>query len=110
MTLNGNNAGGIEYDPDLSSYATHGGSASAIAGTQLVADNHVNGAGNYLEGVKVDIDKNQALVRQLTQLGLPLQSVPTVAAFGDSVTLSLSLIVTLTVLSIKVTMAMPIPA
>ena len=60
VTLNGNNAGGIEYDPDLSSYATHGGSASAIAGTQLVADNHVNGAGNYLEGVKVDIDNLNA--------------------------------------------------
>ena len=31
--------------------------------------------------VKIDIDKNQALVRQLAQLGLPMQSVPTVAAF-----------------------------
>jgi putative thioredoxin len=31
--------------------------------------------------VKIDIDKNRALVQQLTQLGLPLQSVPTVAAF-----------------------------
>jgi putative thioredoxin len=31
--------------------------------------------------VKIDIDKNQNLVRQLAQLGLPLQSVPTVAAF-----------------------------
>ena len=31
--------------------------------------------------VKIDIDKNRSLVAQLTQLGLPLQSVPTVAAF-----------------------------
>jgi putative thioredoxin len=31
--------------------------------------------------VKIDIDKNQGLVRQLAQLGVPLQSVPTVVAF-----------------------------
>ena len=31
--------------------------------------------------VKVDIDKNRGLVQQLMQFGLPLQSVPTVAAF-----------------------------
>lgn len=31
--------------------------------------------------VKIDIDKNRALVQQLSSLGLPLQSVPTVAAF-----------------------------
>ena len=31
--------------------------------------------------VKIDIDQNQGLVRQLAQLGLPMQSVPTVAAF-----------------------------
>src|SRR5580698_11385111 len=31
--------------------------------------------------VKIDIDKNQGLVRQLAQLGVPLQSVPTVDAF-----------------------------
>ena len=30
---------------------------------------------------KLDIDKNQALVRQLAQSGIPLQSVPTVVAF-----------------------------
>jgi putative thioredoxin len=41
----------------------------------------VRAAGGRLRLVKIDIDKNQALVRQLTQLGLPLQSVPTVAAF-----------------------------
>ncbi len=31
--------------------------------------------------VKLDIDKNRALVEQLARMGLPLQSVPTVAAF-----------------------------
>ncbi|MDD2877683.1 MAG: tetratricopeptide repeat protein [Acidiphilium sp.] len=31
--------------------------------------------------VKIDVDKNRALVQQLAGLGLPLQSVPTVAAF-----------------------------
>jgi putative thioredoxin len=31
--------------------------------------------------VKIDIDANAALVQQLAQLGLPMQSVPTVAAF-----------------------------
>ncbi len=38
-------------------------------------------AGGRLKLVKIDIDKNKALIAQLTQLGLPLQSVPTVAAF-----------------------------
>jgi putative thioredoxin len=41
----------------------------------------VRAAGGRVRLVKIDIDKNQALVQQLTQLGLPLQSVPTVAAF-----------------------------
>jgi putative thioredoxin len=41
----------------------------------------VRAAGGRVRLVKIDIDKNQALVRQLVQLGLPLQSVPTVAAF-----------------------------
>jgi putative thioredoxin len=31
--------------------------------------------------VKIDVDKNRALVSQLTQMGLPLQSIPTVVAF-----------------------------
>ena len=38
-------------------------------------------AGGRIKLVKIDIDKNQSLVQQLAQLGLPLQSVPTVAAF-----------------------------
>src|SRR5579875_3834993 len=41
----------------------------------------VRSAGGRLKLVKIDIDANQALVRQLAQIGLPLQSVPTVAAF-----------------------------
>jgi len=41
----------------------------------------VKAAGGRVKLVKIDIDKNRALVQQLTQLGLPLQSVPTVAAF-----------------------------
>ena len=41
----------------------------------------VRAAGGRVRLVKIDIDKNRGLVQQLTQLGLPLQSVPTVAAF-----------------------------
>src|SRR5882757_6847223 len=41
----------------------------------------VTAAAGRVKLVKIDIDKNQSLVRQLAQLGLPLQSVPTVAAF-----------------------------
>ena len=38
-------------------------------------------AGGRLKLVKIDVDKNRALVQQLSQLGLPLQSIPTVVAF-----------------------------
>ncbi|WP_428484544.1 tetratricopeptide repeat protein [Rhodopila sp.] len=41
----------------------------------------VRAAAGRVKLVKIDIDANQALVRQLAQLGLPMQSVPTVAAF-----------------------------
>ena len=41
----------------------------------------VRAAGGRVRLVKIDIDKNKQLVAQLTQLGLPMQSVPTVAAF-----------------------------
>jgi len=41
----------------------------------------VRQSGGRVRLVKIDIDQNRALVQQLTQLGLPLQSVPTVAAF-----------------------------
>ncbi|PZW45018.1 putative thioredoxin [Humitalea rosea] len=38
-------------------------------------------SGGKVRLVKIDIDKNQQLVQQLAQMGLPLQSVPTVVAF-----------------------------
>ncbi|HEY3421033.1 MAG TPA: right-handed parallel beta-helix repeat-containing protein [Methanomassiliicoccales archaeon] len=60
VTLNGNNAGGIEFNPDLTSYATHGGSARAQAGTQSIANNHIIGVGNFLDGVKMNIDNLNA--------------------------------------------------
>jgi putative thioredoxin len=41
----------------------------------------VKAAGGRVRLVKIDIDANRSLVAQLTQMGLPLQSVPTVAAF-----------------------------
>src|ERR1700684_3065545 len=41
----------------------------------------VKSAGGRVKMVKIDIDQNRALVQQLAQLGLPMQSVPTVAAF-----------------------------
>ena len=41
----------------------------------------VRAAGGRVKLVKIDIDANRPLVQQLSQLGLPLQSVPTVAAF-----------------------------
>ena len=41
----------------------------------------VRAAGGRVRLVKIDIDKNRALVQQLAAGGLPLQSVPTVAAF-----------------------------
>ncbi len=41
----------------------------------------VRAAAGRLKLVKIDIDQNRALVQQLAQLGLPMQSVPTVAAF-----------------------------
>jgi putative thioredoxin len=41
----------------------------------------VTATGGRVRMVKIDTDKNRALVQQLSQLGLPLQSIPTVAAF-----------------------------
>jgi putative thioredoxin len=41
----------------------------------------VRAAGGRVKLVKIDIDANRSLVQQLAQLGLPMQSVPTVAAF-----------------------------
>lgn len=41
----------------------------------------VRSAGGRLKLVKIDVDANRALVQKLSQIGLPLQSIPTVAAF-----------------------------
>lgn len=41
----------------------------------------VRAAAGRVKLVKIDIDKNRALVQQLAGIGLPLQSIPTVAAF-----------------------------
>ncbi len=41
----------------------------------------VRAAGGRVTLVKIDTDKNRGLVQQLVQLGLPMQSIPTVAAF-----------------------------
>jgi thiol-disulfide isomerase/thioredoxin len=49
-----------------------------------VLEKVVRAAGGRVRLVKIDIDKNQQLVAQLVQMGLPLQSVPTVAAFWPS--------------------------
>ena len=43
----------------------------------------VKAAGGRVKLVKIDIDKNRALVQQLMQMGVPLQSVPTVVAFQN---------------------------
>jgi putative thioredoxin len=41
----------------------------------------VTATGGRVRLVKIDVDQNRTLVAQLAQLGLPLQSIPTVAAF-----------------------------
>ncbi len=41
----------------------------------------VRAAGGKVRLVKIDVDRNRALVEQLAGLGLPMQSIPTVAAF-----------------------------
>ena len=46
-----------------------------------VLEKVVRAQGGRVRLVKIDIDKSQALVAQLTRMGLPLQSVPTVVAF-----------------------------
>jgi len=43
----------------------------------------VRAAGGRVKLVKIDIDKNKQLVAQLAQMGLPLQSVPTVVGFAQ---------------------------
>ena len=49
----------------------------------------VKGAAGRVRLVKIDIDQNRSLVAQLTQMGLPLQSVPTVVAFWQGQILDL---------------------
>ncbi len=46
-----------------------------------ILEKTVRAAQGRVKLVKIDIDKNRELVAQLTRMGLPLQSVPTVAAF-----------------------------
>ena len=46
-----------------------------------VLEKVVRAAGGRVRLVKIDIDQNKALVQQLAKLGLPMQSVPTVAVF-----------------------------
>jgi putative thioredoxin len=41
----------------------------------------VRAQGGRVKLVKIDVDKNRELVTQLTRMGLPMQSVPTVVAF-----------------------------
>ncbi len=41
----------------------------------------VSAQGGRVRLVKIDVDKNRELVTQLTRMGLPMQSVPTVVAF-----------------------------
>jgi putative thioredoxin len=41
----------------------------------------VRAAGGRVRLVKIDVDKSRQLVQQLAQMGLPLQSIPTVVAF-----------------------------
>ena len=49
----------------------------------------VKAAAGRVRLVKIDIDQNRSLVAQLTQMGLPLQSVPTVVAFWQGQILDL---------------------
>jgi putative thioredoxin len=49
----------------------------------------VRAAGGRVRLVKIDIDRNRQLVAQLVQMGLPLQSVPTVVAFWQGQILDL---------------------
>ncbi|GAB6967156.1 thioredoxin [Komagataeibacter kakiaceti JCM 25156] len=46
-----------------------------------VLEKVVRAAGGRVRLVKIDVDANRALVQQLGQVGLPLQSIPLVAAF-----------------------------
>ncbi len=51
--MNGEDAYGIEYDPDIYANAAYGGSASAIVGTQMIANNQVTGFGDSFYGLYI---------------------------------------------------------
>ena len=46
-----------------------------------VLERVVGATGGRVKLVKVDVDKNRALVEQLARVGIPMQSIPTVVAF-----------------------------
>ncbi len=46
-----------------------------------ILEKTVQAMGGKVRLVKIDVDRNRALVEQLAGLGLPMQSIPTVAAF-----------------------------
>ena len=46
-----------------------------------VLERVVGASGGRVKLVKVDVDKSRALVEQLTRIGIPMQSIPTVVAF-----------------------------
>ncbi len=90
------NAGGMIVDGDQRTFMQHVVEASKSMPVLVdfwatwcgpcktltpILEKIVTAAGGRIKLVKIDIDKNRALVQQLAQLGLPLQSVPTVAAF-----------------------------
>jgi len=54
--------------------------APSVALTAIL-EKAVRAAGGRVKLVKIDVDKNRALVQQLAQMGLPVQSVPTTVAF-----------------------------
>lgn len=54
-----------------------------------VLEKVVRAAGGRVRLVKIDVDANRALVQQLGQIGLPVQSVPLVAAFWQGQILDL---------------------
>jgi len=55
-------------------------SAPSVTVTQSL-EKATRAAGGRVKLVKIDVDKNRPLVQQLTQMGLPVQAVPTVVAF-----------------------------
>lgn len=72
VTLDGHGAMGIQYDPDIYADATNGGSASATAGRQTIADNVVTGVGDSFQAFNLWGDylwANSNLGNATVQLG-----------------------------------------